>query len=70
LGLGKRFTLFTVKDRPHTLQVRGEAFNVTNTVRFDPAGVQIAIDTPSTFGNYTNVLGNPRVIQLTGRFEF
>jgi hypothetical protein len=70
LGLGKRFTLFTIKDRPHTLQVRGEAFNVTNTVRFDPAGVQIAIDTPSTFGNYTNVLGNPRVIQLTGRFEF
>jgi hypothetical protein len=62
--------LFTKRDHPYTLQIRGEAFNVSNTVRFDPASVQIQIDTPSTFGNYTNVLGNPRVIQFTGRFEF
>jgi hypothetical protein len=70
LGLGKRFTLFTKHDHPYTLQIRGEAFNVSNTVRFDVANVQAEIDTPSTFGNYTNVLGNPRVIQFTGRFEF
>jgi hypothetical protein len=70
LGLGKRFTLFTRQDHPYTLQIRGEAFNVSNTVRFDPATVQIQIDTPSTFGNYTSVLGNPRVVQFTGRFEF
>jgi hypothetical protein len=70
LGIGKRFTLFTRKDHPYSLQVRAEAFNVSNTVRFDPASIQAQIDTPSTFGNYTNILGSPRVIQLTGRFEF
>jgi hypothetical protein len=70
VGLGKKFTLFNVKDHPHTLQIRGEAFNVSNTVRFDPASVQIQIDTPATFGNYTGVLGNPRVIQFTARYEF
>ena len=70
LGLGKRFTLFTMRDHPYTLQIRGEAFNVSNTVRFDPANIQAQIDTPSTFGNYTSVLGSPRVIQFTGRFEF
>ena len=70
LGVGKRFMLFSVKDHPHTLQIRGEAFNVSNTVRFDPATIQAQIDTPSTFGNYTTVLGSPRVIQFTARYEF
>jgi hypothetical protein len=70
LGLGKRFSLFSYKDHPHTLQLRGEAFNVSNTVRFDPASAQLAIDTPATFGNYSSVLGNPRVIQFTARYVF
>jgi len=70
LGVGKRFMLFSVKDHPHTLQIRGEAFNVSNTVRFDPATIQAQIDTPSTFGNYTTVLGSSRVIQFTARYEF
>ena len=58
------------KSIDHTLQIRGEAFNVSNTARFDPQSVQIQIDTPATFGNYTGVLGNPRVIQFTARYEF
>ena len=70
VGLGKRFTLFSLKDHPHTLQIRGEAFNVSNTVRFDPQSVQSEIDSPATFGNYTSVLGGPRVIQFTARYEF
>jgi hypothetical protein len=70
LGLGKRFTLFSLKDHPHTLQIRGEAFNVSNTVRFDPQSVETQIDTPATFGNYTGVLGSPRVFQFTARYEF
>jgi hypothetical protein len=43
LGLGKRFALFT-KQGPFKLQIRGEAFNVSNT----------------EFGDYTSVLGSPR----------
>ncbi len=35
LGLGKRFHLFNFRDQPHSLQFRAEAFNITNSVRFD-----------------------------------
>ena len=36
-----------------------------------PASVQIQIDTPArSVTNYTGVLGSPRVIQFTARYEF
>jgi hypothetical protein len=70
LGLGKRFTLFSIKDHPHTLQIRAEAFNVTNTVRFDPNSVDADKGNPATFGKYTATLGNPRVMQFSARYEF
>ena len=70
LGLGKRFTLFTTKDTPRTLQIRAEAFNVTNTVRFDPQSINAQMGDPGTFGNYTGTLGNPRVMQFSARIEF
>jgi hypothetical protein len=36
-----------------------------------PASVQIQIDTPArSVTNYTGVLGSPRVIQFTVRYEF
>jgi hypothetical protein len=69
-GLGKRFTLFSVKDHPHTLQFRAEAFNLTNTVRFDPYWVNAQVGEPATFGKYQQVLGSPRVMQFTARYEF
>jgi hypothetical protein len=70
VGLGKRFTLFSIKDHPHTLQIRGEAFNVTNTARFDPASLDADKGNPATFGKYTSTLGNPRVMQFSARYEF
>jgi Carboxypeptidase regulatory-like domain len=70
VGLGKRFTLVPRKDSPITLQIRGEAFNVTNTVRFDPQSINAQLGEPGTFGNYTSTLGHPRVFQFTGRIEF
>ncbi|MBZ5725699.1 MAG: carboxypeptidase-like regulatory domain-containing protein [Acidobacteriia bacterium] len=70
VGLGKRFTLFTTKDAPRTLQIRAEAFNVTNTVRFDPQSINAQMGDPGTFGNYTGTLGNPRVMQFSARIEF
>src|SRR5262249_41612374 len=71
LGVGKRFLLFTVKDQPHTLQFRAEAFNVTNSVRFDPSGsaLNINIINPARFGQYTSTLTNPRVFQFSLRYE-
>ncbi len=70
VGLGKRFTLFSIRDHPHTLQIRGEAFNVTNTARFDPASLDAEKGDPATFGKYTSTLGNPRVMQFSARYEF
>jgi hypothetical protein len=69
-GLAKRFTLFSVRDHPHTLQFRAEAFNVTNTVRFDPQSVDAEMGDLATFGKYTSTLGNPRVLQFGARYEF
>ncbi|HVX66684.1 MAG TPA: hypothetical protein VHA11_08790, partial [Bryobacteraceae bacterium] len=70
LGLGKRFTLFSVKDHPHTLQLRAEAFNVTNTVRFNAATANINLGDPTNFGKYTDLLNRPRVFQFSARYEF
>lgn len=70
VGLGKRFKLFSIKDNPHTLQIRGEAFNVTNSVRFDVNSINNGITNQAVFGQYTNVLVRPRVFQFAMRYEF
>jgi hypothetical protein len=72
LGVGKRFTLFTLRDQPHTLQFRTETFNLTNSVRFDPNGPNININIldPNLFGRYGDVLVKPRVFQFSLRYEF
>lgn len=70
LGLAKRFTLFTHRDKPHTLQFRAEAFNITNTVRFDVYTANTDINDPGSFGKYTSQFGSPRVFQFALRYEF
>jgi hypothetical protein len=70
LGLSKRFHLFNLHDQPHSLQVRAEAFNFTNSVRFDPANANLNYSNQSKFGQYTQVLGTPRVFQFSARYEF
>lgn len=70
LGLGKRFNLFKIRDQQHSLQIRGESFNVTNTVRFDPNSASVNILNPARFGQYTGTLTRPRVFQFSARYEF
>ena len=70
VGLGKRFTLFSIRDNPHTLQIRGEAFNVSNTVRFDTGTMNLTLGDPANFGKYTSTLTSPRVMQFSARYEF
>ena len=70
LGLGKRFLLYTIKDQPHTLQFRAEAFNVTNTVRFDVNKLSLNAANQAKFGQYNDVLTRPRVFQFSARYEF
>ena len=68
LGLSKRWHM--PWSERHSLQVRWEVFNVTNTNRFDVQSIAPELDISSTFGNYTGLLTNPRVMQFALRYEF
>jgi hypothetical protein len=67
-GLSKRWQM--PWSEKQGLQIRWEVFNVTNSTRFDVQSVAPELDISSTFGNYTGLLTNPRVMQLALRFEF
>jgi hypothetical protein len=69
LGLSKRWIMpWTEKQ---SLQFRWEVFNVTNSVRFDVQSINSEIDTyGSSFGQYTRLSTNPRVMQFALRYEF
>ncbi len=54
----------------HSMQFRWETFNVTNSVRFDPLNINLALSNPSAFGRYAGTLGGPRVMQFALRYEF
>ena len=69
MGLAKRWHM-PWKDS-QSLQLRWEVFNVFNATRFDPLSINDSIDTfGSSFGNYTRLLTNPRVMQFALRYEF
>ncbi len=73
LGLSKRFDLFTYHDMKHTLQLRAEGFNVTNTTSFDVQSstlTNLGTATAGNFGKYTDILNRPRVFQFGLRYEF
>ena len=59
----------------HSLQFRWEVFNVSNLTRFNAQGVGASLLTsltqsPSSFGAYTSLLTQPRVMQFALRYEF
>jgi hypothetical protein len=59
----------------HNLQFRWEVFNVPNLTRFNAQGVGASLLTsltqsPGTFGAYTSLLTQPRVMQFALRYEF
>jgi hypothetical protein len=51
----------------HSLQVRGEAFNILNGVRFNNPGVTLAAST--TFGRILSAQ-DPRIVQLAMKYVF
>ena len=71
-GLAKRWKM-PYSER-QTLQFRWEVFNVLNTKRFDVQSLPLTssgeLDISSTFGNYSRLLTNPRVMQFALRYEF
>jgi hypothetical protein len=69
LGLAKRWKM--PWSERQSLQLRWEVFNVSNSVRFDAQSVNAFIDVyGNSFGNYTRLLTNPRVMQFALRYEF
>jgi hypothetical protein len=82
LGLSKSFTMpWSEKQK---LQLRFEAFNVTNTQRMgaidtsrtgfglqlDPQTITSVNDIPTNWANFTGIQGAPRVMQMGLRFSF
>ena len=68
MSIGKRFAL---PFESHSLQFRAEAFNLTNSVRFNAdAWETLSFTFPGSFGNYSRVMVPPRVIQFGLRYEF
>ena len=68
MGLAKRWRM--PWSEKQSLQLRWEVFNVTNTTKFDVQSIAPELDISSTFGNYTGLLTNPRVMQFALRYEF
>jgi hypothetical protein len=72
LGLAKRW-IMPWNDK-QSLQFRWEAFNLTNTARFDAQSAllsdSLGLGSASSFGNYSGLLNNPRIMQFALRFEF
>lgn len=82
VGLSKSFNLpWSEKQK---LQIRFEAFNVTNTQRMgdvdpsrqgygltlDPQNITSLDDIPRQWSNFTSIQGQPRVMQLGVRYSF
>ena len=52
------------------LSFRWEAYNLTNSVRFDPNSAPNSLTTTSTFGRLSAQLGAPRQMEFALRFTF
>jgi hypothetical protein len=66
MNLAKSFSI----REGHSVQLRWEVFNITNSVRFDPLNINLALSNPSAFGRYAGTLGGPRVMQFALRYDF
>jgi len=53
-----------------SLTFSAEAFNLTNSVRFDTFSALPEIDISGSFGNYTHTLNGPRVMEFALRYSF
>lgn len=66
VGVGKTFPI----TEHSALKIRAEAFNVTNSVRFDVQSISANLQNSATFGQYSSTLTKPRVMQFSIRYEF
>lgn len=67
-NLAKSFTM--PYNEGHKLQFRWEAYNIMNTVRFDPWDVSLSLGSDATFGAFQSTLTDSRVMQFGLRYDF
>jgi hypothetical protein len=67
-NLSKRFVM--PYNEKHSVQFRWETFNLTNTAKFDVNSLSLDISTSGTFGKYSAMLTQPRIMQFGLRYEF
>ena len=67
-GVYKNFTM-PWSESQH-LQFRWEAYNLTNTVKFDPNSANLSLTSTAKFGQLSRQLGNPRQMEFALRFTF
>jgi hypothetical protein len=67
-GVYKVFTM--PYSEHHKIQIRWEAFNVTNSVVFDSAQASATDFTLSSFGKISGTLTQPRQMQFAGRYTW
>jgi hypothetical protein len=68
MGVNKNFRI----TERQTLRFSAYAYNLTNSVRFDPATITFngALTNPSTLGQYSGTLTKPRVMEFALRYQF
>ena len=67
MSLSKRWNMF---HEGRTLQFRWEVFNVPNLKRFNVQSSPPSLTQTQSFGDYTGLLTQPRVMQFALRYEF
>jgi hypothetical protein len=66
LGLSKLWKL----RESQGIRFQWQVFNVLNLTRFNVQALSLSLTNASTFGNYTGLLTQPRVMQFALRYEF
>ena len=66
MNLSKNWKIHESKE----LQLRWSVFNVTNSTRFDVYNYMQSEWDAGNFGQYTNTLTQPRIMEFTGIFTF
>jgi hypothetical protein len=66
LGLSKMWKI----RESQGVRFQWQVFNALNLTRFNVATASLSLTNSSTFGNYTSLLTNPRVMQFALRYEF
>jgi hypothetical protein len=66
MNLSKRFRI----TEGQSFELRWSVFNAFNNVKFDVFTMQDEWDVPSTFGNYTQTLTQPRRMEFAGIYRF